>query len=890
MTRCLSCMNLYDSPTPVCPHCGYEQHTPPREGYHLSPGNVLEGHYLVGRVLGYGGFGVTYIGYDQKLERTVAIKEFLPTTFATRLPGDTHLTVYNNGNVSQQFDAGLNRFVDEAQTLAQFNGVPGIVDIYDTFMGNNTAYIVMGFLKGHDVKHILTNQGALNFEMARGIILRVCDTLAVVHAKNIIHRDISPDNIFITDDGDIKLLDFGAARYESAVNSKSLSVILKSGYAPEEQYRSKGDQGPWTDVYALAATFYKLLTGQTPPDSMERAIADEIVEPSKLDVKIPQSAENALMNALNVRKGDRTQSVTEFAAALKGNDVQRVKVKVRRDSTKAPLAAKIAIAVSAVILVGFGIFAATGGLAGEEATPIVVGGTMLEDNFGSAQTEGFAMVPNVEGMSYDEAVVALEEVGLGINVARVDINVENYAAMEDMTVTEQLDTAGAQLEEGQTANVALFVKDFELATQMGIVQDITQMSTSEAIGYAEATFDHMNIVFEYSDTVPHSVPIGYKATYDTETNEQFDTRLHISAGTQAAQGEPGNIIYGYATSRHADQFEITVVTAMEPPEQSSDSERAHVLYASTDGGTTWEYVSYMSDSFTSYSNYGSDNINYYHISSNYITNLNTEQYFNKELRLMVETRLLSEDGTRVEEQELTYDFVMSTPIVDSFVLENTFTLQPREADYGVEVTNIERITEQEMRSVAQDNEFENMQSLQNTLEYNIYTDTHFYKLTGDFTSGESYPQYHYSLGVIYNDSMNSDYTEMYFLADESGAYTTAYLISDMPITAVVFVLDAYRDNEPVTDRQNITVSIDPQFVFPVTAAPPNPEGMPTTLDEEFMSVLREELANADYSTEELMEYFAGYSDEELEEYFAGYSREQLVEYFAEQLAITEEEN
>ncbi len=388
MIRCLSCMNTYEDKTDICPHCGYVQNTKPREAYHLIPGTILQGRYIVGKVLGYGGFGVTYVGFDYSLERKIAIKEFLPTTLATRLPGETKLTIYNNATTPQQYEAGLNRFVEEAQTLAQFNGVPGIVDIYDTFMHNNTAYIVMQFLKGQDVRKILGEQGAFDYEMARGIVLKVCDSLIPVHAQNIIHRDISPDNIYITETGEVKLLDFGAARYESAVNSKSLSVILKSGYAPEEQYRSKGEQGAWTDVYALAATFYKMLTGRTPPDSMDRAIKDEIEEPSKLGVQIPPSAENALMNALHVRKTDRTKSIEEFKQQLLADEVVRTKPKaIKKDSTKIPLAAKIIIGLCAVFLISFGLFAANGGFLSEDGTQetIVIGGTQLEDNFGTVE-------------------------------------------------------------------------------------------------------------------------------------------------------------------------------------------------------------------------------------------------------------------------------------------------------------------------------------------------------------------------------------------------------------------------------------------------------------------------------------------------------------------------
>ncbi len=344
MFRCMGCMNEYEeSMKNICPHCGYDRNTKVIESYHLPPETILHGRYIVGKVLGFGGFGVTYIGFDAELERVVAIKEYLPSAFATRLPGDTHISVYQ-GDATAQYGAGLTRFVEEAQTLAQFNGIQGVVDIYDSFASNNSAYIIMQFIKGKDVKRILQEEGTLPYERAREIVLSICDTLAPIHTKNIIHRDISPDNIYITDEGEIKLLDFGAARYESSVNSKSLSVILKSGFAPEEQYRSKGEQGSWTDVYALAATFYKMITGRTPQDSMERAVHDELLEPSQLGAELPPSSENAILNALGVRKQDRTQTVVEFKEALLSDGVERIVVKpVNIEKAGIPMGAKIAI-------------------------------------------------------------------------------------------------------------------------------------------------------------------------------------------------------------------------------------------------------------------------------------------------------------------------------------------------------------------------------------------------------------------------------------------------------------------------------------------------------------------------------------------------------------------
>ena len=410
MYRCMGCMREYAADTGVCPHCGYERGTPPQESYHLQPETILAGRYIAGRVLGYGGFGVTYAGWDALLERRVAVKEFLPSMFATRMPGASAVSVYG-GPATEQFSEGLRRFVEESRHLAQFNSVPGIVDVYDTLVENNTAYIVMQYLEGQDVKAYLKKYGALPYDRAREIILRVCDTLTPVHAAGIIHRDISPDNIFLTESGEVKLLDFGASRYASSVNSRSLSVILKAGYAPEEQYRSRGEQGSWTDVYALAATFYKMLTGATPQDSMERAVSDELPEPSKLGAQLPPSGENALMNALNIRAENRTQTAGEFKAALISDGVGRQREKQSRaDTGRMSARSKGFIGVLSAAVFIFAVLTATGVVDFGQ-------GNLLAGAFGSAVEEGSLNAPGVVSLGEEEARLIVERAGLSLVIS-----------------------------------------------------------------------------------------------------------------------------------------------------------------------------------------------------------------------------------------------------------------------------------------------------------------------------------------------------------------------------------------------------------------------------------------------------------------------------------------
>ncbi len=352
MKLCLGCMEQYIDSVNICPHCGYVEGTPPKEAYHLEPGTVIRKQYLIGKVLGYGGFGITYMGFDSFLNRKVAIKEYLPGEFSTRMLGQTHLTVYGNES-AEQFSLGLKSFVDEAKRLAKFNYIDGVVDIYDSFMENNTGYIIMEFLDGKTSKELLKERGGkIPYEEAYDIILPIVRTLKEVHKVGIVHRDISPDNIFITKDGKIKLLDFGASRYATSLHSKSLSVILKPGYAPEEQYRSRGNQGPWSDIYAVGATFYKMLTGITPEESMERAMHDTLVEPSKLGIALPKSSENAILNALNVKIEERTQSAEQFESELTSDSAARIKAtKTVVETGRFPLWLKIGIPSFALVAI-----------------------------------------------------------------------------------------------------------------------------------------------------------------------------------------------------------------------------------------------------------------------------------------------------------------------------------------------------------------------------------------------------------------------------------------------------------------------------------------------------------------------------------------------------------
>lgn len=312
---CLGCMENKGE-SMQCPSCGYREDAIPGSPFHLLPGTVLLDKYLLGRVLGQGGFGITYLAWDLNLKLKLAVKEYFPQELASRSAGQSEISAYSD-SMGTQYEYGLNKFLQEAQTLAQFEGHPNIVSVRDYFKANSTAYFVMSYVEGITLKEYLVDSGdILPVEEALMIIAPVLDALREVHGVQILHRDISPDNIYINRRGQVILLDFGAARQAISDKGRSLSIILKPGYAPEEQYRVHGDQGPWTDIYSVAATLYRAITGQMPPESLERLSEDKLVPPSKLGIIITPNREAALLKALSVKSRDRYQSVDEFQGAL----------------------------------------------------------------------------------------------------------------------------------------------------------------------------------------------------------------------------------------------------------------------------------------------------------------------------------------------------------------------------------------------------------------------------------------------------------------------------------------------------------------------------------------------------------------------------------------------
>ncbi len=280
---------------------------------HLPKNTRLQnGNYAIGEVLGQGGFGITYKGGDLSLRRYVAIKEFFPQGCARQ-----NATVHPAGNLSNaDYEKIKAKFTEEARTLARFSD-PGIVRVFGVFEENNTAYMVMEFLEGSTLSKRMAEQTMLDEAEAVGVAEKVGGALKVVHDAGIIHRDLKPDNICLTKDGRVVLIDFGTARAFASGKTVKQTTMLTPGYAPLEQYGQQARFGAYTDIYALAATLYHAVTGQVPPQATDRAAGVELRAPRELNPKLSPAFSDAIVWAMSVKAADRPQTTGAFISALK---------------------------------------------------------------------------------------------------------------------------------------------------------------------------------------------------------------------------------------------------------------------------------------------------------------------------------------------------------------------------------------------------------------------------------------------------------------------------------------------------------------------------------------------------------------------------------------------
>lgn len=324
---CPGCMRIVEDFEKPCPYCGFDkrEYEKTRSYRTLPPGTILAGKYFLGKVIGEGGFGITYLAWEMNLEVPVAVKEYFPSGLATR---DTQLTGGKSKTVSvmagdqgHYYQSGLRSFEQEARNLAKFQNLPGVVSVKDLFFENQTAYLAMEYIPGITMKQYLRSKGnRLDERTVLRLMRPVLESLDKVHRSGIIHRDISPDNILITADQKVTLIDFGAARMASGNDGKSMTILLKHGYAPVEQYQSKGRQGPWTDVYAICATMYRMISGRVPEEAVDRIENDRVKPLTMLareeNFQVSRRVSDVIQKGLSVSASHRYQNVRSLIQEL----------------------------------------------------------------------------------------------------------------------------------------------------------------------------------------------------------------------------------------------------------------------------------------------------------------------------------------------------------------------------------------------------------------------------------------------------------------------------------------------------------------------------------------------------------------------------------------------
>ena len=350
MKWCYSCFRQYDDQLEMCPYCGYVGSRESKNAIFLPPGTLLANRYVIGEGIGSGGFGFVYKAWDSKLETVVAVKEFFSSRLMNRAPGTKEVIVVSK--MEEEYKYRKERFLAEARYMAKFSSHPNIINVFEFFQENGTAYIVMEYMNGIRLdEYLKQHDGKIDREFALYITNEVGKALTAMHKENIIHKDVAPDNIFICTGHEtkVKLYDFGAAKLANA-QEQVIDIIMKVGYSPKEQYVPNGNIGPWTDVYALGATLYVMLTGIKPTESTNRAQNDTVVPPMEYDPSVSENLSNAVMRAMAIDIPLRYKSVQEFLNAINGDrKVLSVQAEKKRRSVRRVSGIIIAALVLAVV-------------------------------------------------------------------------------------------------------------------------------------------------------------------------------------------------------------------------------------------------------------------------------------------------------------------------------------------------------------------------------------------------------------------------------------------------------------------------------------------------------------------------------------------------------------
>ncbi len=335
---CMGCMHKLDWDG-RCHYCGFDERNYKKDqqlGLHT---RLKNGEYMIGRQLGQGGFGITYIGMDTTLLQTVAIKEYFPFG-AVRRNDRNEIELYDE-KYRKDYEKGLESFLCEGRILARFSNLTAVVGVKNFFHENNTAYLVMDYVEGLSVREYVKNYGVLSPDRTIFLVQQVIADMQMIHHKQVLHRDVSADNLIITHNGSLKLIDFGATRQEFTKNQYTGTILCKQGYSAIEQYSTGRNQGPWTDIYGLCASIYFMLTGVVPDSAPDRIQNDCVRSLVQMDeIAMPKVQKEAIMKGLAVEVEHRYHTMAELYAALYGEKLEDISGYYERENNESALRKK----------------------------------------------------------------------------------------------------------------------------------------------------------------------------------------------------------------------------------------------------------------------------------------------------------------------------------------------------------------------------------------------------------------------------------------------------------------------------------------------------------------------------------------------------------------------
>ena len=520
--RCPGCME--PSQENPCSRCGFDSRSPSGMEYALPLNTILAGKYVVGRVLGQGGFGITYIGWDLALERKVAIKEYYPSGQVSRTQGTRSLTWYTTEQASVARKSGMEMFLKEARKMVKVDNIPGVVRVLELFQENGTAYIVMEFVEGETLKTRLQKTGPLSWSQAKAIFEPVVHAMSKVHRAGLVHRDLSPDNLMLTADGSVKILDLGAAKDLNVNSGASSMQVAKSGFSPLEQYIQRGNSGPWTDVYAIAATIYYTLTGKLPPNAVDRLDHDTLSWSEPGLTALSPAALAALEHAMELQISDRIQTMDELEQRLFSGPIpQAAPIQEKPPEVAAIRRTYAPFHIAAMVLTGILLVAA---LLVESAVPANIRGSSSGYHYSNSYWGIQCTLGSDWDLLSDEKILKINGLNANASVAEYEKAMNSASeGMIDMLATDdtgsllQVHLGRITLQESFFSETVLLneAKDSLLKSLTDSRKVTIQTSDISEISLVGKTHPCVHVVGRYEDTPLYMTVVLLKR----ETNVAF---------------------------------------------------------------------------------------------------------------------------------------------------------------------------------------------------------------------------------------------------------------------------------------------------------------------------------------------------------------------------------